>query len=125
MILISFKFFVQARFTMLAKSDTTFSNLGVFEIFDMSNFKKDVITLLINLSSSSLFLIMVLFLVVIYSSVMEIITAKGVWLDVSYQSKRIEYMFNLEELHYRNIKLMTEFELLLLLEYLVETWLIE
>jgi len=36
----------------------------------------------------------------------------------------IECVFSSEESQWRNIKLMTEFELLVLLEYLVGTWLI-
>ena len=60
MILTSFEFFVQAWSIMLAKSDITFSNLGIFEIFNMFNFEKDAITSLINASSSSLFLVIVL-----------------------------------------------------------------
>ena len=73
MILTIFEFFNQVRSTMLAKSITTFSNLSMFEMFDMSNFEKDAMTSLMNLSSFSLFLVIVLLLVVICFSIIGMV----------------------------------------------------
>ena len=53
---------------------------------------------------------------------MEMVIVKGIWLDVRCQLGYIECMFNSEESYWRNIKLITKFELLLS-EYLVGTWL--
>ena len=62
---------------MLAKSDSTFSNLGISEIFDMSNFEKNVITFLMNLSSSSLFFVIVLLQEAMCSSTIGMVIVKG------------------------------------------------
>ena len=62
---------------MLAKSDSTFSNLSISEIFDMSNFEKNVITFLMNLSSSSLFFVIVLLQEAMCSSTIGMVIVKG------------------------------------------------
>ena len=54
-ILTIFEFFVQILFMMLAKLLTTLSKLGISKTLDMSKFFNDVITSLINNSSSLLF----------------------------------------------------------------------
>jgi len=51
--------------------------LGIFKIFNVSNFEKAVITSLMNLSSSSLFFAIDLFLLEIYSSTIKMVTVKG------------------------------------------------
>ena len=123
--LTSFEYFIQVWSTILAKSDITFSNLGISKMFNVFNFEKNVITFLMNSSFSSLFFVIVLLWKAMYSSTIGIVLVKGVWSDVRHYSGWIECMFSSEELQQRNIKLMTEFESLVLLEYLVETWLIE
>jgi len=51
-------------------------------------------------------------------------TIREAWSDESCQSRWIEWLSNLLDPLHRNIKLMTEFELLVLSEYLVRTWLV-
>ena len=109
---------------MLAKSNTTFSNLGISKIFNVSNFEKDMITSLMNSSSSLLFFVIVLLQVAICSLTIGMVIVKDTWLDMRCYLGWIECMFSLEESQWRNIKSMTEFESLALLEYLVGTWLI-
>ena len=77
-----------------------------------------------NKSSSSLFFTIVLFQRSIFISVMEMVIDNGAWSEVRHQLGWIEWLFNSVESHCRNIKSITEFESLLLLEYLVGTWLI-
>ena len=59
--LMIFEFFIHTNSVILAKSVMTFSNWYFSKMFDVSNFAKDAITFLMNKSSSSLFLIIVLF----------------------------------------------------------------
>ena len=87
-------------------------------------FLKNAITSLTNDSSSLLSLMIVLFQELMFSSVIGIVTDNGAWSDVRCQSGWIKWLSNSVELHQRNIRLMTEFESLPLLEYLVGTWLI-
>ena len=56
---------------MSAKSDTTFSNSEVFEMFNVSRFKNVAITSLTNLFFSSLFFKIVLFYMTICSLIMS------------------------------------------------------
>ena len=123
-ILTIFEFLVHALSTMLAKSLTTLSNLGISEMLDMFNFVNDAITSLMNNSSSSLFFVIVLLQRLIFSLEIGIVIDKGTWSEVRHHSRWIKWLFNLEESHQRNIQSMTKFESLLLLEYLVRTWLI-
>jgi len=55
------------------------------------------------------------------SSTIEIVMVRGTWSDVRCHSGCIEWLFNSLEPLQRNIRSMTEFESLILSEYLVGT----
>ena len=80
---------------MLAKSDITSSNLGIFETFNMSNFENDMITSLMNSYSSLLFFVIVLLQVVMCSSTIGMIIVKGTWLDVRCNDLKLELRLHL------------------------------
>ena len=75
-------------------------------------------------SSSSLFLTIVCFLVWICSSIIAISIVSRVWSDNNLHSGWIVWLLNSDEIGWRNIRSMTEFELFWLSEYLVGTWLV-
>ena len=74
-----------------------------------------------NSSSSSLFLIIVLCFVWINFLFMTMSTVKRVWLDGLYKSGGIEWLSNFSELAWRNIRPITKFELLMLSAYYIGT----
>jgi len=120
--LTSFKYFIQEWSTMLAKFDTASSNSDIFTTFDISTFAKDAITSLMNSTSSSLFLAIVLLWVMVCSSIIGMMIIRDAWSDVRHYSRWIRWVFSSKESHCRNIKSMTKFKLFALSEYLVGTW---
>jgi len=120
--LMNFEYFVQVWSTILANSNTAFSKLDTFNKF---NLVKDAITSLMNISSSSLFLVIVLLQASKCSSLIGMVIVKGAWSKVRCQSGRIWWVFSSVESLWRNIKLMTEFESFTLSKYLVGIWSVE
>jgi len=104
---------------MSAQIDTISSKSNMFEMFDVSTLANEVITLLTNSTSSTLFLVSVLLQVGMCSSMIRIKIIRGTWSDVSRQSGWIVWELISKELHCKNIRSMTEFELLASSEYLV------
>jgi len=123
--LIIFEFFTYTLSMMLARSFTVFSKWDISDKFVMSRFLMDAIISLINYSSSSLFLMIDLFLELIFSSTIGIIVVRGMWLEVGYYLEWIKWLSSLVEPHQKNIRLMTEFKSFALSEYLIGTWLME
>jgi len=123
--LIIFEFFTYTLSMMLARSFTVFSKWDISDKFVMSRFLMDAIISLINYSSSSLFLMIDLFLELIFSSTIGIIVVRGMWLEVGYYLEWIKWLSSLVEPHQKNIILMTEFKSFALSEYLIGTWLME
>ena len=82
--LMIFEFFIHTNSVILAKSVMTFSHWYFPKMFDVSNFAKDAITFLMNKSSSSLFLIIVLFWRSIFILVMEMVIINSTWLEMRY-----------------------------------------
>ena len=78
----------------------------------------------VNFDSSSLFLMIVCLTSGTNSSIIWISTTRGMWLEGYSESGRMEWLSSSTKLGCRNIKLITEFEFLLLSEYLVGTWLV-
>ena len=76
----------------------------------------------VKLASSSLFLIIIYWTSEMNSSIIQILTTRGAWLEGNYYSRKIEWLLSLEELDHKNIRSITEFELSLLSVYLVGTW---
>jgi len=120
--LMNFEYFVQVWSTILANSNIAFSKLDTFNKF---NLVKDAITSLMNISSSSLFLVIVLLQASKCSSLIGMVIVKGAWSKVRCQSGRIWWVFSSVESLWRNIKLMTEFESFTLSKYLVGIWSVE
>jgi len=58
------------------------------------------------------------------SSTMIIVMVRGAWSNIRCQLRCIEWLFNLLDLLWRDMRSMTKFELLTLTEYLVGTWLV-
>jgi len=71
---------------MLVKFDMASSNSDIFTMFDTSTFAKNAIILLMNLNSSSLFLVIVLLQVMVCSSTIGMIIVRDVWSDVRHYS---------------------------------------
>ena len=78
-----------------------------------------------NTYSSLLFLIIVLLVIGMNSSMIWILTISGAWSEENCNSERIEWLVSFTEFSLRNIKSMTEFESLLLSGYLVGTMLVK
>ena len=76
-----------------------------------------------NFSSSLLFLIIVHHLSWINSSLINMSTVNGAWFERLWDSGKIKWLLISTELGHRNIRLITEFELLGLSVYWVGTWL--
>ena len=83
-----------------------------------------MITSWMNCPSSSLSLIIDLFLKLTFFLTIGIVIVRGVWLEVRCYLEWIEWLLSLNKLHQRNIRSMSEFELFALSEYLVRTWLV-
>ena len=124
MILIIFEFFAHTLSMLLAKFLMVFFKWGISDKFDMSRFLIDMIISWMNCPSSSLSLIIDLFLKLTFFLTIGIVIVRGVWLEVRCYLEWIEWLSSLNELHQRNIRSMTEFELFALSEYLVGTWLV-
>ena len=73
--------------------------------------------------SSLLFLIIVHHLSWINSLLINMLTVKGAWFERLWDSDKIKWLLISAELDYKNIRLITKFELLGLLVYWVGTWL--
>ena len=95
--LIIFEFFTHTFSTILARSFTVFSKWGISDKFVMSRFLMNMIISLMNYSSSSLFLMIDLFLELIFSSTIGIIIVRGIWLEVGYYLEWIKWLSSLVE----------------------------
>ena len=80
---------------------------------------------LMNIISLLLSLTIVLFLILIYFSMMEIAIVRGAWSDISLYLGWIEWLSNSVELLQRNMRLIIEFNSWQLSKYLVVIWSIE
>ena len=123
-ILINFKFSFHilsmewARVRMMFLSKLTFNRLLVsIELINLMSFSMKVF-------SSSLSLTIVHFLIWICTLMIGMVIVRGAWSDIRHYSSWIEWFLSFSELNWRNIKSRTELNSWLLLEYLVETWLI-
>jgi len=79
------------------------------------------ISLMTNFSSSLLFLIIVYHLSWINSSLINMLTVKEAWFERLWDSGKMKWLLISTELDYRNIRLITKFELLGLSVYWVGT----
>jgi len=84
----------------------------------------DMVMSLMKATSSSLSLIIECLVELMSSSTMGMGMVRGVLSDIRHQLGCIEWLFNLLEPLWRNMRSMTEFESLILFEYLVRTWLV-
>ena len=91
--------------------------------FVISRFLIDMVMSLMNCSSSLLFLIIDLFLELTFFSTIGIVIVRGTWSEVRHHLRWIKWLSSSVELHWRNIRSMTEFESFALSEYLVGIWL--
>jgi len=100
------------------------SNISQSGILVMSICLTLLVSSLINLASSSLFLTIVLLLSYINSSLIMILIAKKAWLDGLHKSSKIVCVSNSSVLAWRNIKSITELKSLELFMYLVGIYMI-
>jgi len=120
-----FKFFSQVLLTALAKSLTALSKLVISDRLDILRFLMDIVMSLMKDASSFLFLMIECLVELTLSSTIGIVMIREVWSSMRHHSRYIKWLFNSFELLQRNMRSMTEFESFILLEYLVETWLVE
>ena len=105
-----------------AYSCTTFSNDSISEILDVSISPIVPLRSLMNFSSSLLFLMIVLHLFWINSSSIIILIVKGAWSERLWRrSGKMECLSIFRELAYKNMRSITELELLGLSVYQVGT----
>ena len=88
-------------------------------------FLRVAMSFLMNIISLLLSLTIVLFLILIYFSMMEIAIVRGAWSDISLYLGWIEWLSNSVELLQRNMRLIIEFNSWQLSKYLVVIWSIE
>ena len=117
--------FSQILLTLLVKSLMILSKLAMSDKLDTLRFLMDKVMSLMKAASSSLSLMIEHLVELTLSLTIEIVMVRGTWSDVRCYSVCIEWLFNSLEPLRRNIRSMTEFESLILSEYLVETWLVE
>ena len=117
--------FSQILLTLLVKSLMILFKLAMSDRLDTLRFLMDKVMSLIKATSSSLSLMIEHLVKLTLSSTIEIVMVRETWSDVRCYSECIEWLFNSLEPLQRNIRSMTEFELLILSEYLVGTWLVE
>ena len=122
--LMIFELFVHVFSTTLAKLLMILLRHKKSTILLVSMFLRDLERFLINFHSLSLFLIIVCFLVLIYSPTNGMTIVKGAWSDINFHSRWIEWLSISLDLQHKNIRSITELETWLLLEYLVGTWLV-
>ena len=111
----------QVEFKILMYSWTMFSRESLLNISIVSIFSKVLISSVMNFSSFSLFLIIIYYLFYINSLLINISTVNKVWSKEYQDSGRIKWLSTLTESGQRNIRLITELDLLVLSVYWVET----
>ena len=84
--LVNFEFLTQALSMLLARSFTAFSSMGIFDKFEVSKLLMNAVTSLMN-TSSTLSLIIVLLHILMFSSMIRIVTVKCTWSDEKCQSR--------------------------------------
>ena len=119
MILTHFEYFCHMRSELLVKFWTTSLSDSLSTNWDISIFLMAFTSSEVNFSSSLLFLIIVHLLSWTNSSVMYMLTTSRAWSKGNWSSERIVWLSNSNKLGLRNIRSITEFELLLLFKYLM------
>jgi len=124
-ILTTFECLNQILSVLCINSCTTCSILSLLEICSIFRLLMELMSSASKFLFSSLFLIIVCFLVWICFSKITILTVSGVWLDFSLYLGWIIWLSNSTEVSWRNMRSMTKFESFWLSEYIVETWLVD
>jgi len=124
-ILTIFKYLNQIWLVLLVNSCTISSRTSLLKICPVSSLLIKLLSSTREFDSSMLFLTIVCFLVWIYSLNIAILIVSGVWSGNNLHSGQIVWLSNSEEISHKNMRLMTEFELLELSKYLVGTWLVD
>jgi len=116
-----FKFFSQISFIVWANNWTISSKESIFDKLLVSISLKALINSVTKFFSSSLSLMIAHFLIWICSSKIGMVIVSGAWSETRHHLGWIEWLSSFSDPNLRNIRLRTEFESWLLLEYLVET----
>ena len=124
-ILTTFECLNQMPSTLSPNSWTVQSRASMLVRFSMLSLLIESMSWVINLLFSLLFLTIVCFLVRICSSLIAILIVSRAWSEESLYSEWIIWLSNSNEFGQKNMRLITEFESLELLEYLVRTWLVD
>jgi len=124
-ILMSFECLNQMSSDLLANIWTVRLKVNLLVRFSVSSLLMLLMSSAMDLSFSSLILMIVYLLVRTCSLLIEILTVSGAWFYEYLYSEWIIWLLSFNKFGLRNIRLMTEFDSFILSEYLVKTWLVD
>ena len=119
-----FKYLNQISSVSSVNSYTIFSRFSLFEMCSILSPLMDSISLARKFFSSSLFFMIICFLVWICSLIIVVLIVSRVWSDGNLHSGKIIWLSNSDKVYWRNMRSMTKFKSFWLSEYLVGTWLV-